>query len=81
VRDLWGEPFDKTIKGNLDRCFQGVEVRSKAWINYPAHGPRYCEIVHSPYYPGGKSAVLAIVAAYDTTDRKEKEERPSQSEQ
>jgi len=81
VRDLWGETFDKTIKGHLDRCFQGAEVRAKAWVRYPAHGPRYCEIVYSPYCPDGKSAVSAIVVAYDTTDRKEMEERLSQSEQ
>ena len=81
VRDLWGETFDKTIKGHLDRCFQGAEVRAKAWVRYPAHGPRYCEIVYSPYYPGRKGAVYAIVVVYDTSERKKVEERLSQSEQ
>jgi len=75
VRDLWGETFDKVIKDRLDRCFQGVEVRSKAWVPYPAHGPRYCEIVYSPYCPDVKSALSAIVVAYDTTDRKELEDQ------
>jgi PAS domain S-box-containing protein len=73
VRALWGETFDKIIKGNLDRCFEGVEVRAEAWINYPALGPRYCEIVYSPCYPDGNSAVSAVVVAYDVTKRKELE--------
>lgn len=81
VRALWTEAFDKAIKGNLDRCFDGVEVRDEAWISYPALGPRYCETVYSPYCPNGESAISAMVITYDVTDRKEMEKRLSESEQ
>jgi two-component sensor histidine kinase len=75
VRALWGEAFDKAIKGNLDRCFEGAEVRDEAWINYPALGPRYCETVYSPYSPDGGHAISAIVVTYDLTERKQAEEQ------
>jgi PAS domain S-box-containing protein len=81
VRAIRGEVFDKAIKSRLDRCLEGVEVRSEAWINYPALGPRYCEIVYSPYCPDGENAISAIVVADDITDRKEMEKRLIQSEQ
>src|SRR5512135_3377762 len=72
VPTLWGrETFDRTIKSKLDRCFEGVEVRDESWIKFPALGPRYCEVVYSPYWPEGEFVNSAIVITYDITERKE----------
>jgi PAS domain S-box-containing protein len=82
VPSLWSEEtFNSAIKGMLDRCFEGAEVRDKAWMRFPALGLRYCEAVYSPYRPDGETAVSAIVITYDITHLKEMEERLSQSEQ
>ena len=33
VKDLWGETFDKDIKGKLDRSFEGAEARDEDWVS------------------------------------------------
>jgi len=74
VETLWGqEIFSRVIKKKLDRCFQGMEVRDEAWIQFPALGSRWCELVYSPCPLAGTGAVLAMVVAYDLTERKEME--------
>lgn len=80
ARVLWGEAFDKTVKGKLDQCFGGMEARDEGWMSFPTLGRRYCEVVYSPYCPDGKSVISAIVITYDITDRKKMEEHLSQSE-
>ncbi len=82
VASVWGEEtFNNAIKGMLDRCFQGMQIRDKAWMLFPALGRRYCEVVYSPYRSHGRGVASAIVITYDITDRKEMEERLSQSEE
>ncbi len=71
VPEVWGwEAFRKCIKKNLDRCFQGEEVRQEGWIDFPALGRRYCETVYSPYSPEDTTDSWAIVVTYDLTERK-----------
>ncbi len=74
VPALWGqENFVGAIKSRLDQCFEGVEVRDEAWIDFPALGPRYCEVVYSPYRPDGKRVASVAVITYDIDDRKKME--------
>lgn len=82
VSSVWGaETFNRVIRRMLDQCFEGVEVRDKAWMHFPALGRRYCEAVYSPYRPNQEAPFSAVVITYDITDLKEMEERLSQSEQ
>ncbi|HVN97405.1 MAG TPA: PAS domain S-box protein, partial [Syntrophorhabdaceae bacterium] len=81
VQEVWGEKFNDVIKGNLDRCFKGAEVRDEGWVSFKALGRRYCEVVYSPYRSVGGSVIAAMVITYDVTDREELERRLSQSEE
>jgi PAS domain S-box-containing protein len=82
VVDVWGgEVFETAIKRNLDLCFTGRPVRDEAWMNLPARGRRYCEVVYSPYFDGPKSVSHAVVITYDITERKDVEEALLESEQ
>ncbi|HBA54835.1 PAS domain S-box protein [Syntrophorhabdus aromaticivorans] len=81
VSSIWGrKAFKKTIKPCLDQCFAGAEVRDEAWIEFPALGRRYCEIIYSPYPPDGDSITHAAVLTYDITERKQAEEALKESE-
>jgi PAS domain S-box-containing protein len=74
VPALWGqENFVGAIKSSLDQCFEGVEVRDEAWIDFPALGPRYCEVVYSPLRPDSKRVASVAVITYDIDDRKKME--------
>ena len=74
VPALWGqEDFVGAIKSSLDQCFEGVEVRDEAWIDFPALGPRYCEVVYSPFRPDGRRVASVAVITYDIDDRKKME--------
>jgi PAS domain S-box-containing protein len=82
VSSIWGrKAFEKTIRPCLDRCFAGTEVRDEAWIELPALGRRYCEIIYSPYSPNGNSITHAAVLTYDITERKQAEEALKESEE
>ncbi|OPY69564.1 MAG: Sensor histidine kinase TodS [Syntrophorhabdus sp. PtaU1.Bin002] len=82
VSSIWGRrAFEKTIKPCLDQCFAGIEVRDEAWIEFPALGHRYCEIIYSPYPPDGDLITHAAVLTYDITERKQAEEALKESEE
>ena len=68
VADLPGiEAFEQMIKPNIDRCFEGEEVRSAQWFVY-SRGRRFLAVTYSPLRPGSGPVEAALVNIHDLTD-------------
>jgi len=68
VDELAGrEPFDKTYKPNLDRCFAGEEVNFVGWFPTPA-GRQYLAATYSPLRPDAKRVEAALAITRDLTE-------------
>ncbi len=82
VRELLEpETFDKFVKGYLDRCLAGEQIRYQSWFNYPALGRRFMDITyyHCLDIDGTISGVL--VDSHDITDFQTTKEALRESEE
>ncbi|MEE8366031.1 MAG: response regulator [Gammaproteobacteria bacterium] len=68
VTEVFGEEFFNTvIKPNAEVCLAGKDVRYQGWVEFPATGRKYMDIICSPYR-GPDSEVLGfVVTARDFT--------------
>lgn len=79
VSEIWGRNvFNKSIKGIIDKCFQGAPVTYREWIEFPAQGRRYHEILLYPYRREGK-IVNVVVITRDITELDKTEEKRRQN--
>lgn len=75
IEQVWGrQAFETAIRAKLDLCFSGEVVHDEAWMDFPALGVRYCEVVYSPYITSDNVVSHAVVVTYDMTERKQIEE-------
>jgi len=68
------EFFETTIRPNAERCMAGEMVRFQEWIEFPAHGRRYMDVVYSPYKGLGDQVSGFVVNGRDITNQKHAEE-------
>jgi PAS domain S-box-containing protein len=61
------EPFEQTIKPNLERCFNGEDVRYAEWFA-SSLGRRYLAVTYSPLRPNSERVEAALVVTHDLTD-------------
>lgn len=82
VAEVWGrEAFEAVIRGYLERCFGGREVRYQAWFSLPALGRRCFEVTYTPYRDGSGGVSHAVVVSRDITESKLAEQRLRESEE
>lgn len=75
VADNWGEKiFNTILKGYLDKCFTGSEVRYQKWFNFPGLGKRYFDVAYYPYRNKEGIITHAVVVTHDITERKQAED-------
>ena len=71
----WGEKiFNTVLKGYLDICFRGSEVRYQEWFNFPGLGKRYFDVAYYPYRNEEGIVTHAVVVTHDITERKQAED-------
>lgn len=71
VPDIWGEKtFSMTIKGFLEKCFNGEDVTYESWFDTKSLGRRYYEVRYHPYSEDGKEITHAVVLTIDISERK-----------
>ncbi len=81
VADIWGqEVFEEVIKGNLNRCFRGEQVRYEAWFGFDYPVKHCFSVTYIPYYDEESKVTHVIVATRDITERKQAEEALIESE-
>lgn len=61
------ETFERILKPNLDRCFDGEEVRYAAWFEYP-RDRRYLAVTYTPLRPKSDVVEGALVITRDLTE-------------
>jgi signal transduction histidine kinase/CheY-like chemotaxis protein len=71
LAEVWGnETFAKSIKGNIDLCFEGNTVRYEANFNTPLSGNRFYEVVFRPITGGSGDITHLLAETFDITDLK-----------
>ena len=76
VRDVWGaEAFDKAIKDNLDRCFRGETVTTRASYEFKKNEINYIETVYTPCFTSGSEVSFAAVISRNITELKRSQEK------
>jgi len=68
------ELFAEKIKGRLQRCLDGEEVRFQEWLEYPAHGPTYLDATYTPHEEADGSVSYVVITARDLTAEKRAED-------
>jgi PAS domain S-box-containing protein len=69
LSDVWGEEaFSKSIKQNIDRCFDGATVKYEASFTTPQAGKRFFEVIFRPF-PSDIGKITHLLAeTFDITD-------------
>jgi PAS domain S-box-containing protein len=69
--DVWGtDVFNKSIKQNIDNCFDGATVKYEASFTTRQAGKRFFEVIFRPF-PARKGKVTHLLAeTFDITDLK-----------
>jgi PAS domain S-box-containing protein len=62
------EMFDRAVKPNLDRCFNGEEVSFAEWFDNPG-GRKYWLVTYSPLKLESEQVDAALVVARDLTEQ------------
>ena len=76
VADVWGkEAFEQAIKANLDRCFQGETVSTRASYEFKKNEINYIETVYTPCFSSGAEVSYAAVISRNITELKKSQER------
>ncbi|MBF0339946.1 MAG: PAS domain S-box protein [Magnetococcales bacterium] len=71
VSALLGAETFARIRGNLDRCLAGETVNYQAWFEFPVTGRRWMDVSYFPYVRRDGVVEGIVVAARDSTDRKQ----------
>lgn len=76
VEDVWGrETFEKAIKNNLDRCFEGETVTTRASYEFKKNEINYIETVYTPCFTTGSEVSFAAVISRNITELKKSQEK------
>lgn len=76
VADVWGkEAFDQAIKDNLDRCFSGETVTTRASYEFKKNEVNYIETVYTPCFTSGSEVSYAAVISRNITELKKSQEK------
>jgi len=76
VADVWGkEAFDEAIKENLDRCFSGETVTTRASYEFKKNEINYIETVYTPCFTSGSEVSYAAVISRNITELKKSQEK------
>ena len=82
VPDIFGpEFFEAVIKPHAQSCFEGEEIRYRAWFEFPIHGRRHMDVAYSPYVDESHQITGFVVCARDVTDQAISEQALSESEE
>jgi PAS domain S-box-containing protein len=81
VAELFGQGvFEGELKGKLDRCLAGEQVRVRAWSDFPAFGRRYLDLAYYPFFDEGGDVSGIVVNARDITETKLLEDQLQQAQ-
>lgn len=76
VKDVWGkEIFKQAIKENLDRCFSGETVSTRASYEFKKNEINYIETIYTPCFTSGSEISFAAVISRNITELKKSQER------
>jgi predicted signal transduction protein with EAL and GGDEF domain len=76
VEELWGKQiFEKSIKANLDRCFRGETVTTRASYEFRKKELNYIETVYTPCFTTGAEVSYAAVISRNITELKKSQEK------
>ncbi len=76
VVDVWGkEAFEQAIKENLDKCFRGETVTTRASYEFKKNEVNYIETVYTPCYTTGSEVSFAAVISRNITELKKSQEK------
>jgi predicted signal transduction protein with EAL and GGDEF domain len=76
VGDVWGqETFEHAIKENLDRCFKGETVTTRASYEFKKNEANYIETVYTPCFTSGSEVAFAAVISRNITELKKSQEK------
>ena len=76
VEDVWGkETFNKVIKGNLDKCFSGETVSTRASYEFKKNETNYIETIYTPCFSSGSEVTYAAVISRNITELKKSQEK------
>ncbi len=71
---LGDEALYKILKVQIDKCFEGTEVRYEGWLRMPGTGRRFMEIDCYPYKNLHLAVTHVVVSLRDATKRKRNED-------
>lgn len=76
VENVWGkDAFDQVIKDNLDRCFSGETVTTRASYEFKKNEINYIETVYTPCFTTGSEVTYAAVISRNITELKKSQEK------
>lgn len=68
---VWGKvSYSAVVAPHLETCFQGEEVYVKHWVELPAYGRRYLDMIYTPYKNEDDEVIHAVFVAWDVTAEK-----------
>jgi PAS domain S-box-containing protein len=71
LEDVWGqETFNKNIKHNIDKCFNGATVKYEASFTTPQAGKRFFEVIFRPFPVDSGRITHLLAETFDITDLK-----------
>ncbi len=81
VSQIFGNDiFNKLIKGNIDKCFNGFEIIHEEWFTLPLLGKKYMEIAYYPYKNQSNKVTHVVFVNRDVTERKKREDEIKKSQ-
>lgn len=76
VKDVWGkEIFEQTIRENLDKCFSGETVSTRASYEFKKNEINYIETTYTPCFTSGSEISFAAVISRNITELKKSQEK------
>jgi len=76
VKDVWGkEIFEQTIRENLDKCFSGETVSTRASYEFKKNEINYIETTYTPCFTSGTKISFAAVISRNITELKKSQEK------
>jgi PAS domain S-box-containing protein len=81
IPEIFGdEVFNKLIREQIDKCFDGIEIIYETWLNIPGHGKKYVEIAYYPYKNQSNTVTHVVFVNRDITERKKREDEIKKSQ-
>lgn len=76
VEDVWGkEIFNNAIKENLDKCFRGETVSTRASYEFKKNEINYIETIYTPCFTSDSEVAYAAVISRNITELKKSQEK------